>query len=312
MVVFMLERLSDSVALIDTEALGERAVVAAYLVSGKENALIDMGYRSSAGIVIRDLEAHGITGLDYLMPTHVHLDHCGSCGTLAKRYPEASVLVHPRGQPHVHDPQRLVEGAKELFGERLMERYGLPDPVEANRLCSVADDEAFQLGAGVVLRSVWTSGHAPHHLSYLHEGDGTLFTGDAVGVCHPAFPALMPTTPPPSFNFEKAIETLDRLNTSSVKRFCTPHFGALDTVHEFIQQNLAALRDWNARLAEYSSKGVKVEQIVEMVLKDACKQIGRPIMDVPEYLRIMTRASVLGFKGYHEWKGAQATSQKNI
>lgn len=122
----MLTRLTEAVSIIDTEALGASNVVAAYLVTGKETALIDMGYESSAQIVIDDLTKHGVgpNDLDYLLPTHVHLDHSGSCGTLAKRFDNASIGVHPKGKPHLADPDRLWKGAGQLFGHELMARYG--------------------------------------------------------------------------------------------------------------------------------------------------------------------------------------------
>ncbi len=107
----LLKQVTKSTAIIDTRALGEQGVVAAYLVRGKETALIDMGYRSSAETVMGDLLAHGIAddGLHYLLPTHVHLDHCGSCGTIAQRFPNATVRVHPKGEPHLTDPTQTCD-----------------------------------------------------------------------------------------------------------------------------------------------------------------------------------------------------------
>jgi len=275
------------------------------LVSGKETALVDMGHRSSAEVVIRDLAAHGVDNVDYLMPTHVHLDHCGSCGTLARRYPDASVLVHPRGEPHLRDPERLVKGAGELFGQDMMKRFGLPDPIDNKRVRGMADDELVHLGNDLTLRAIWTPGHAPHHMSYLLEGTGSLFTGDAVGVLHPSFPVLMPTTPPPSFNLEKAIESLQRLGQLPVKKLFTPHFGPDGTV-DWVQLNSSALMRWRAKLERLVAEGASVDHIVEGFLDDASKRISRPVTQVPEHLRLTTRVSVLGFTGYLKWRSTQS------
>jgi len=165
-----------------------------------------MGYKSSAQIVAKDLAAHGIgkEDLHYLLPTHVHLDHCGSCGTLANLYEDASVRLHPRGQSHVSDPERLVAGAMKLFGEERVKRFGLPDPTSPKRVRGVSDDEEIALGNGLTLRAIWTPGHAPHHISYLLEESGTLFTGDAVGVQYPASPVLIPTSPPPELQLPES------------------------------------------------------------------------------------------------------------
>ena len=126
----MITRVNDFVSIIDTVALGQPRVVAAYLISGKEKALVDMGFESSASNVIEDLEKGGIAkdDLDYLLPTHVHLDHSGSCGTLARRFSKASVRVHPKGEAHLADPSKLWKAALELFGSKLMEKYGKPNP----------------------------------------------------------------------------------------------------------------------------------------------------------------------------------------
>jgi glyoxylase-like metal-dependent hydrolase (beta-lactamase superfamily II) len=296
---------SESISIIDTESLGVSGVVAAYLVSGKETALVDMGHRSSAEVVIRDLTAHGFDRLDYLLPTHVHLDHCGSCGTLARRYPDASILVHPRGEPHLHDPDRLVKGAGEVFGQDMVKRFGLPDPIDNNRLRGIADDESINLGKGLTLRAIWTPGHAPHHLSYLLEGTGSLFTGDAVGVLHPSFPVLVPTTPPPSFNLEDAIESLERLGKLPVNQLFTPHFGVYSNDH-WVQSNSSALLEWRTKLNGLKDKGAPMDQIIEEFLNDVSKQIGRSVTEVPEHLRLTTKVSVLGFTAYLKWKSSES------
>jgi len=174
-----LTRINEPTAIIDTEALHEPLTVAAYVISGKENALIDMGHRSSAEIVPKELAALGIgkEDLNYLLPTRVHLDHFGSCGALANLYPAASVLVKPRGGPHVSDRARLVAGAMDLFGEELVKRFGTPDPIDPKRVRAVSDDEEIALGNGLTLRAIWTPGHVPHHLCYFLRTAGHCLPG---------------------------------------------------------------------------------------------------------------------------------------
>jgi glyoxylase-like metal-dependent hydrolase (beta-lactamase superfamily II) len=187
--------------MIDTLALGRPGVVAAYIVRGKEHALIDMGYASSAATVLMDIKNSKINGagIDYLLPTHVHLDHSGAWGDLAENFVDASIRAHPKGERHLVDPSVLWKEAGQLFGPELMKLYGTPQPINGSRVRAIADGEEISLGSGLTLRSIWTPGHASHHLSYELEGAGTVFTGDAVGITHPAFPVLIPTTPPTSF-----------------------------------------------------------------------------------------------------------------
>jgi glyoxylase-like metal-dependent hydrolase (beta-lactamase superfamily II) len=297
--LFFLKKPSEAISVIDTMALGVPRVVASYLVKGKETALIDMGYASSSDAIKRRLKETGIRrdGLDYLLPTHVHLDHCGSCGTLSKEFPRASVRAHPKGVPHLADPTRLVQSASELFGNDLMRRYRHPVPIDSARVRSVADDELIDLGEGLSLRAVWTPGHASHHLSYVLEGTGRVFTGDAVGVLYPDFPTLVPTTPPTSFNLEQAIASLNRLRGFSPSHFCTPHFGILTSAAHRIDENLEGLLTWKDAIGNLVDAGKGVDDIAESMAVDIAGRLGHSSVDVPEHLRVLIRVNVLGYIG---------------
>jgi glyoxylase-like metal-dependent hydrolase (beta-lactamase superfamily II) len=266
-----------------------------------------MGYRSSAKKLIKDLSANGVgeDDLHYLLPTHVHLDHSGSCGTLARMFPNASVRVHPRGEPHLSDPTRLLKGAGEVFGESLMQKFGTPDPISSKRVHSVLDDEQIALGNGVTLRTVWTPGHAPHHLSYLLEETGALFTGDAVGVYSPAVPVLVPTSPPPSFNLEKAVGSLERLRGLSPVQLLTPHFGLLRNAGERLEENINALLGWKSKLERLLSCKSSVDEIVAVLTEEIREGRGRSAANLPEFIRTTIRVSVLGLLVYSEWNARQ-------
>ena len=266
-----------------------------------------MGYRSSAETVVKDLTGHGIgdDGLHYLLPTHVHLDHSGSCGTNSQRFRTATVKVHPRGQPHLTDPTRLVRSAGEVFGISSIQRFGAPDAVSNNRIRIIQDDDTISLGNGVTLRSIWTSGHAPHHLSYLLEETGDLFTGDAVGVCPTATPVLIPTSPPPSFNLERTIDSLKRLQNLAPMKLFAPHFGVLDNPGAHLEKNVNTLLEWRHRLEQLVSRQVSVDGIIANILEDVARQVGRPSSDMPDFLKGTIRVSVLGFLSYLEWRFKQ-------
>jgi glyoxylase-like metal-dependent hydrolase (beta-lactamase superfamily II) len=293
----LLTKLSDSVAIIDTEALGAPNVVAAYVVTGKEIALIDMGYQSSTEIVLRDLARGGISP-DYLLPTHVHLDHAGSCGALAMKFTDASIRVHPKGEPHLVDPTRLWKGAGDLFGSELVERYGRPEPISQRRVHIAGDDDVVDLGRGVTLRTTWTPGHASHHLSYEWEKHKAFFTGDAVGICFPEFPVLIPTTPPTSFNLEEALKSLERLRKGSPTEFYTPHYGVVRDAMHWITQNVNSMQNWLKTITEMKNRGWSAEQISNALTDEVARARHRPTSEVPDYLRISTKINVLGVLRY--------------
>jgi glyoxylase-like metal-dependent hydrolase (beta-lactamase superfamily II) len=298
----LLTKIDERTYIIDTMSVGRPGVVAAYLIHGKENALIDMGYASSSPTVLKDVEASEASaeGVHYLLPTHVHLDHSGACAAIAHHFANAAIRVHPKGERHLVDPTMLWEGATKLFGAELMQLYGKPQALNGNRVKAIYDNEKIMLGNGLVLRCIWTPGHASHHLSYELEGTGSIFTGDAVGIKYPAFPVLIPTTPPTSFNLEAAITSLQRLKQLRPKRLLTPHFGVIPDAVSSIDANIQSLHDWIARIREMVRSGSSSELIVSNLTEETRHEIAGFNGDVPDYVRLSIKVSVLGAIGYME------------
>jgi len=276
-------------------ALGEPRVVAAYLITGKENALIDMGYPSSAPTVIRDLQIAGVDDIDYLLPTHVHLDHSGSCGTLAARFPQAQVRAHPIGVKHLVDPARLIEGTTELFGSNLMQQYGFPEPIEPDRVQGLQDDAIIDLGGGLTIRTVWTPGHASHHLSFLMEQTRALFTGDCVGVYCPDIPTLIPTTPPPSFDLDQSLASIERARTLKPAELYTPHFGAQREPETWLDLNEQKLLEWKNTITLLLSQGYSSDSIAREQIIQISKHLDRLPKQLPFHLRTLIRIDTIGF-----------------
>jgi glyoxylase-like metal-dependent hydrolase (beta-lactamase superfamily II) len=291
----LLSKLTATISIIDTMALGEPRVVAAYLISGKKRALVDMGYPTSAAAIIRDLETAGIDDIDYLLPTHVHLDHGGSCGTLAKKFPRALVRVHPSGTNHLVDPARLIEGAGELFGGELMQLFGFPEPISAERVHGLKDDEIIDLENGLTLRTVWTPGHASHHLSFLLEPSRVFFTGDCIGAYFPDVSVLVPTTPPPSFNLDKALASIAKVRTLKPAEFCTPHFGVLRKPETWLDKNQQKLLEWKKTIMQLLSQGNSIESITDHLTLQISNQLHRPPSQLPVHFRTLIRLSTIGF-----------------
>ena len=273
-------------------------MVAAYLVRAKESALIDMGYASSAKTVLKDLERSGFAKVDYLLPTHMHLDHSGACGTLASSFGGATIRVHPKGERHLIDPGELWAGATMLFGDELMRKYGRPVPIEGRRVKTISDGDEISLGDGLTLRSIWTPGHASHHLSYFIEESETVVTGDAVGINSANFPILIPTTPPTSFSLDAAVESLRRIRELSPKRLLTPHYGILGNALDSIDANINSLEDWTAKINKMMKIGLSIETIVTTLTEEITRSAQNPLATLPDYLRVSIRLSVLGAVRY--------------
>lgn len=190
------ERVCEHVWLIDTEALGYKGTVAAYLIVGSRSVLlVDSGYPQAADILVGVLSDFGDMDL-ILFPTHVHLDHCGSMGALAREFPRAKIIAHRRAAKHLVDPSRLVESVRRIYGSGFLEEVGLPEPVPEGMVSSFEEEIEMDLG-GVQVKGIYTPGHAPHHASLFVEPDKAIISGDAISNRIPAAGRIpIPATPP--------------------------------------------------------------------------------------------------------------------
>lgn len=210
---------------IDTMLAGIPGMTGVHLIPGPQPALVDCGTQTSAPAVAAALEQAGMgpDELAWIVLTHVHLDHCGAAGDLARMFPRATVVVHPRGARHLVDPARLVQGTHALFGD-LSPAIGGLAPIAPERVREAADGDVIPLGDGRGLRVVWAPGHARHHMALLDEAEGVLFAGDAVGV-QMGGGQIYPTIPPPEYDVDAALATLDVLEGLGASHMYVSHFG---------------------------------------------------------------------------------------
>lgn len=235
--------------IIDTKMHGEAGLTASFLLRGDKTALLETGPKSSVDHVLAGLEAAGVETLDHIVVTHIHLDHAGAAGTLALRYPEASVVVHPAGAPHLMDPAKLWSSAARIYGEDMDRLWGGIDPVPAEQVQVIGDGEVLDLG-GRSLRAIETPGHARHHHAFLDDSTGIVFTGDALGVRLQDIGSFRPATPPPEFDLERAIDSIRRIRDAGASELWLTHFGSQASgvracgVEEACALAARSLEDW--------------------------------------------------------------------
>jgi glyoxylase-like metal-dependent hydrolase (beta-lactamase superfamily II) len=234
---------------IDTFLGGWQRVTAGYLVEGLAPVLVETGSQSSVPVLLQALAQHGVAPGDLagIAVTHVHLDHAGGVGDVARAFPRATVYVHPRGARHLADPTRLVASASTVYGDALDSLYGRMEPTSPERVRALDDGEAIDLGAGHHLTTVHSPGHAKHHLA-LHDSDsGVLFVGDAVGVRLPGAGVLRPATPPADFDLVQALDSLERFALRSPSALALAHYGLLPHDPQAALAEAAdVLSDWAA------------------------------------------------------------------
>jgi glyoxylase-like metal-dependent hydrolase (beta-lactamase superfamily II) len=225
--------------------------ISAWVVTGTPAFVVDVGPGSTADQLLRALEILGIDRLDYLLLTHIHLDHAGAAGAISRRFPEARVVCHAKGIPHLVDPTQLWEGSRKVLGP-VAEGYGPLDPIPAERF--IAAQEFRSDGIAALL----TPGHAAHHVSFWT--DRGLFAGEACGV-HYQLGAdreyLRPATPP-RFFLDVALGSVDDLIERAPARMMIGHYGMVADGLELLKRHRGQLlfwEDWLARMAGRHSAG---------------------------------------------------------
>ncbi len=246
----------DGITIIDTGYL-RPGLCAAYLVHGADGraALVDCGTATCAERVLAAIDAAGVArdALDWLLVTHVHLDHAGAAGPLMRALPNARLVVHPRGAQHMIDPAKLIAGAKAVYGEAMFARdHAGMLPVDEARVVVAGDGHVVEL-AGRPLLCVDTPGHALHHYSVWDARTRGWFSGDAFGLsyreldtAHGAFG--VPTTSPVQFDPEQMKASIRRLVARGPAVIRVAHYGAVTECGR-LADDLVAQVDAMARIA---------------------------------------------------------------
>lgn len=211
---------------IDLNFQGQPEVIASYVLRGPKGvALVETGPGSTVDRMKAELDVLGIElrEITDILLTHIHLDHAGAAGRLA-RETGATVHVHAVGAPHMIDPSRLLRSAQRIYGDLMEPLWGEFLPVPAEQV-HVVDGDAEIEAAGLSLLAIDTPGHAYHHLAYML--DGLCFTGDVAAVRLPGYDHIRLPTPPPDINLPAWRHSLTRLEELRPDRLLLTHFGAV-------------------------------------------------------------------------------------
>ncbi len=243
--------IGPGVLQIDTRLGGWDEITAGYLVEGPAPVLVETGSQSSVPALLQALETHGVDAdeLAGIAITHIHLDHAGGVGNVARAFPKATIYVHPKGARHLVDPTRLVDSAARVYGALLDGLYGRLDPTPAERIKLLEDGDTIAIGPNRRLVTVDSPGHAKHHLALHDTESGILFAGDAVGVRLPAAGIIRPATPPPDFDLDLAINSLHRFRDRQPAGVALAHYGLLPEPLPMLEEAEEILRHW-AEVAE--------------------------------------------------------------
>lgn len=252
------------------------------LVDDGRVALIDTGSNDSLPNVLAALEKLGLgrDAVDYIILTHIHLDHAGGAGTLMRELPNARLVVHPRGSRHMAEPSKLVAGVTAVYGQDYVDQvYGEILPIAAERIIDAHEGLSLQLG-GRELLCIDTPGHAKHHICIVDRKSGSIFTGDMFGLSYREFDVdgrqfILPTTSPTQFDPVEMHASIDRLMSFSPTAMYLTHYAQ---VHDVATQAAAlrqrldshvAIAEANANTNAGAERHAKIKQgITDALLAD--------------------------------------------
>lgn len=296
-------KLEEHIYLIDVETGGIENFIASYVLRGKQAAIIETGPTSSVPNLIAGLKSLDVRLDDvaYVAVTHVHLDHGGGVGTLLKSLPNARVVVHPAGAPHLVNPQKLWQQSVEVQGKQIADLYRAPEPVPAERIVAVADGMTFDLGNNVTFRVVETLGHASHHQSYYETLTRGLFPGDAAGIYLRPLNVVVPTIPAP-FRLDGALASLEKLISLNPRALYYSHFGKATDAVEKLRAYEQQLKLWVSIAEEGLKNHQSFELIRDSIVKhdDSLRDALQAMRDHPILSETVLNNSVYGAIKYVE------------
>jgi glyoxylase-like metal-dependent hydrolase (beta-lactamase superfamily II) len=236
----------DSLVRIDLDqpALeGFRSFISSWLYQGNGfTLLVDPGPLSTIPLLSAEMRRHGVERLDYVLLTHIHIDHAGGTGALLREFPGAVCICHPEGIRHLVSPEKLWEGSRKVLGP-LAEVYGEIVSVPTERI-------RFEEAIGRTgVRSFLTPGHAQHHCSYLL--DDLLFAGEVAGVrCDVPEGIFMRPATPPRFILQVALDSIDRMIDLAPRHMVFAHHGLVETATDHLRIARNQLLLWVRGVAE--------------------------------------------------------------
>ncbi|MEY8877780.1 MAG: MBL fold metallo-hydrolase [Leptothrix sp. (in: b-proteobacteria)] len=315
--------LDHGISVIDTGFHRPR-FDAAYLVISDDGraAFIDCGHNDAVPRLLAALAWHGlgVDAVDWVIPTHVHLDHAGGAGLLMQQLPSARALIHPRGARHLIDPSALMAGARAVYGDAEVARtYGEVQAIPAARVVESHDEQTVRLG-NRPLRLIDSPGHARHHHAIWDATSRSWFTGDTFGISYREFdaasgaPYILPSSTPVQFEPQAMRESIARMLATDPAWILPTHYGRLGDVQALAAQLLIQLdaiesgaRAWAAahRGADEAAREAAMHALMSDVLLRAARRAGSPLSDADaaELLALDIR---LNAQGLAIWLAKQA------
>jgi len=239
------KKFNNNIYQIDVFMENKSGRMSCYYIDSSNPILVEVGPSNSFPYLIASLESLGINEVSRSAMTHLHLDHIGGIGHLVEKYKEHFVYIHELGLKHLPDPQRLWKAVSEVYTEEwLSTNWGQIKPTPLKNIRSLKDRDLIDLGNGRQLEAIYGPGHAKHHYTFYDEYSKTLFMGDTLGLIYPHGNFVQPNLPPPDFNKEILLNTLEDLEKLDLEYLALAHFGIHENPYELISNGKKSIETW--------------------------------------------------------------------
>lgn len=246
-----------------------------FIVEKGRVAIIDTSTKYAAPRIMDALKALGLNAesVDWVLLTHVHLDHAGGAGELMRLCPNAKLTVHPRGVRHMIDPSKLWVAVCQVYGQEMaVKEYGSLEPIDASRVIETPDNSAVDLAGRRI--EFWDSpGHAKHHVYIRDVQTNRFFTGDTFGISYRDFDTqagafIFVTSSPSQFNPEEFKASVQRLMNAKPPAVYLTHYSELTDVQNHGRELLRQADQYAAIALSHKDAGGSRAELIREDLKD--------------------------------------------
>lgn len=306
--------LAHDIYCIDVEYLRPKLACSYLIVDAGKAAFIDCGTSHSVPLLLEALNQCQLRAEDveFVIPTHVHLDHAGGAGALMQALPNATAVIHPKGARHLIDPTRLIESTKSVYGEeKFADLYGEIIPIDADRVFIPDDNTSLRLNQRELF-ILYTPGHARHHFCVFDTLSKGWFTGDTFGISYPDIQCtsehyLLPTTTPTQFEPDAWEATIQRLLSKQPESMYLTHYGQIKGIDELAKKLITDLKNYVKIALAHADQENRIDSICAALKKYTLEDLQKYGYTQPDSiaLELLNNDLHLNSQGLDVWLSRQ-------